>query len=110
MDFYVKTLTPNIASAIANILQAAAQLGMDISGDGEIGYNDSSCNVYILCEDYPFTLFQSEFGSIVYALWSDPFDGEEHEIDLSDLDGNILDGLYKWVEELEKAAEERDEN
>ena len=102
MEFNIKLNSTN-AGKVAKLLSKAAALGMDIRGCGHIDENPDSGYVYIWCEDYQFDLCISLGSSSVYALWSDPYDGEEVER----IAGNSLDAIYKWCDKLEKKSERK---
>lgn len=104
MEVSKKVLESNqCCQAMAELLQKANNLGMDCTGYGELGYNDNSGNTYLRLEDYPFTLFISDFNEGIYAMYTDFNDGEETEIELTN---ESLDDLYSWVKSLEEEEEE----
>jgi hypothetical protein len=88
-----ENLCNNAYRKIAKILTKAADLGMDLSGYGEASENTTSGHVYLWLEDYPFTLFISLGSDEVQALWSDPENGEETEIEVGSMS---LDDLIEW--------------
>ena len=96
-------LCSNATRKIALLITKASDLGMDVSGYGFADENQNSGYVYLWLEDYPFTLFIRPCGDYeIEALWSDPYDGEEHEIDVGDMS---LDDLTDWCEDLQRAAD-----
>jgi hypothetical protein len=88
-----ENLGNNAYRKIAKILTKASDLGMDLSGYGEASENQNSGYVYLWLEDYPFTLFISLGADEVQALWSDPENGEETEIEVGELS---LHDLIEW--------------
>ena len=82
----------------------AVQLGMDISGYGEVNVNQNSGYTYLWLEDYNFTLYMpincDLVKSDVVALWTNPEDGEEISYDLSNT--TTLRTLENWAESLDK--------
>ena len=84
--------------------KTAIDLGMDISGYGEMGVNPNSGYTYLWLEDYPFTLYMPISCELVktdvYALWSNPEDGEEIEMSLES--NTRLVDIEEWVEKCEK--------
>ena len=96
-------LCSNATRKIALLITKASELGMDVSGYGFADENQNSGYVYLWLEDYPFTLFIRPCGDDeIEALWSDPYDGEEHEINV---DGKTLSSLMDWCEDLQRAAD-----
>ena len=87
---------------VALLLTKASQLGMDISGYGFADENQHSGNVYLWLEDYPFCLFIGLGQDDIYANWSNPYDGEEHETEVESMS---LAELYAWAEELSNDCE-----
>ena len=87
---------------IGLLLTKASNLGMDISGYGFADENPNSGNVYLWLEDYAFTLYIGLGDDEVMANWSDPYDGEEHDIEVGD---ESLSELEQWASELNDASE-----
>jgi hypothetical protein len=87
------------------LIVKASELGMDLSGYGEIGENLNSGNVYLWQEDYPFCLYIGLGSDTIYALWTDNYDGDEVE---TDIDNMSLDDLIDWALKLENEAESCD--
>ena len=96
------TLGANQLRKVALLITKASDLGMDINGYGFADENSNSGNVYLWLEDYPFCLYIGLGSDEVWANWSDPYDGEEHDIDV---DGESLDDLFNWCEDLQRAAD-----
>ena len=86
------------------LLVKASDLGMDVTGYGELAYNGCSGNTYLWLEDYQFTLFISDFDSTIKASYSCPYDGEETERNA----GNDLEKLEKWCERLQRKTEKKE--
>jgi len=90
-------LCSNATRKIALLIIKASELGMDISGYGVADENNMSGNVYLWMEDYPFTLFITLGSDTIYAMWSDPENGEEHDIDVDKMG---LSEIENWCDEL----------
>lgn len=84
------------------LVQIAQELGMDISGYGEIGVNNNSGYTYLWLEDYMFTLYMPIYCELiksdVSAIWSNPEDGTEEEMELES--SATLQDLEDWADEL----------
>ena len=82
--------------------KTAVDLGMDLTGYGEIGVNPNSGYTYLWLEDYNFTLYMPISCDLkksdIYALWSNPEDGEEIEKELTNR--TTLRMLEDWAEKL----------
>ncbi len=80
----------------------AVDLGMDLTGYGEVSVNPNSGYTYLWLEDYSFALYMPINCDLVktdvVALWTNPEDGEEIEFDLKD--ETTLNDLIDWAEEL----------
>lgn len=85
----------------ALLITEASRLGMDISGYGEIGVNQSNGNVYLWLEDYPFALFIDLGSDDIQACWTDSNNGNEEFTDTANMS---LHDLYQWVEYNEAVA------
>lgn len=96
-------LSNNAMRKVALLITKASDLGMDVSGYGMANENNHSGYVYIWLEDYPFTLFSGLGSDDVWALWSNPENGEETVTNV--LDEMTLCNLYAWVMELENESE-----
>jgi hypothetical protein len=68
--------------------KTAVDLGMDVSGYGEVAVNPNSGYTYLWLEDYNFCLYMpincELKKSDVVCLYSDPEDGEEIEKELTE--------------------------
>jgi hypothetical protein len=95
-------LCSNATRKIGLLITKASDLGMDISGYGVADENQSSGDVYLWLEDYMFTLYIGLGSDDVYALWSNPNDGEKEE---TDTDNKSLDDLESWSSNLYDQAE-----
>jgi hypothetical protein len=84
------------------LITKAAELGMDVSGYGYADVNLSSGTVYLWLEDYQFTLYIGLGSDDIYALWSNPEDGEEVEVKV---DNMTLTDLGNWANDLYNQAE-----
>ena len=96
-------LCSNATRKIALLITKASDLGMDISGYGFADENKNSGNVYLWLEDYQFTLYIGLGSDDIYALWSNPMNGEEEEIEVGT---KTLAQLELWTEQLYTEAEE----
>ena len=96
------TLGANQLRKIALLITKASDLGMDVSGYGFADENPNSGNVYLWLEDYPFCLYIGLGSDEVWVNWSDPYDGEEHDVEVEDMSA---DDLFNWCEELQRAAD-----
>lgn len=96
-------LCNNATRKIALLITKASDLGMDISGYGFADENPNSGNVYLWLEDYPFTLYIGLGDDTIWASWSDPMNGEEEEIEVSN---KTLAELELWAAQLYTEAEE----
>lgn len=80
----------------------AVKLGMDLTGYGEVSVNPNSGYTYLWLEDYQFTLYMPISCELkkthVYALWTNPEDGEEVEMRLGNC--TTLTMLEEWAEKL----------
>ena len=95
-------LCANALRKTALLITKASDLGMNISGYGEIAENQSSGNVYMWLEDYPFTLYIGLGSDTIYANWSNPNNGEEEDIDI---DGMPLFDIEAWSIDLYNSVE-----
>lgn len=102
----IKTnLCSNALRKVALLITKASDLGMDVSGYGFADENNSSGNVYLWLEDYPFTLYIPLcMNDTIYANWSDPYDGEEFD---TETEGKSLFDLTEWAEALFAKSEEK---
>ena len=98
MEITNKNLCSNELRKIALLMTKASDLGMDISGYGVADVNQYSGNTYLWLEDYPFTLFITLGDDSIWANWSSPMNGEEHEIEV--YEATNLDRLEKWANDL----------
>lgn len=97
-----KDLCANALRKAALLITKASDLGMNISGYGEIGENQISGNVYMWLEDYPFTLYIGLGSGTVYANWSNPNNGEEEDIDIEEM--SLFD-IEAWAIDLYNSVE-----
>lgn len=96
------------AEKIMYIFKAVRRvLGIDLWGESYTGVNPNSGYSWVWSEDYPVSFYmpiQCELTpDDVYVMWTNPNDGEEHELELTKF--NSLDSLYQWVEKLESEYE-----
>ena len=90
------------------LITVAGKIGMDVSGYGSLDVNPNSGYTYLWLEDYGFTLYMPISCELqesdVYAIWSNPNDGEETEKSLDEFNG--LSEIEDWVQELYDNLEE----
>jgi hypothetical protein len=83
--------------------KVAIDIGMDLTGYGEIGVNPNSGYTYIWLEDYNFSLYMPISCELkitdVSALYTDPEDGTETELDLTT--DTTLSDIEDWISRLE---------
>lgn len=97
-----KDMCSNAVRKSALLITKASNLGMDISGYGEIGENQNSGNVYLWLEDYPFTLYIDLGDDTIQAMWTNYDNGDEEAIDV---DSMSLYELEEWCDLNNKAME-----
>ena len=103
MQITSDTMCANEIRKAALLITKAADIGMDVSGYGEAAANPHNGNVYLWLGDYPFTLYIPLGGrDTIYAVWSNPDNGDEETICAHDL---TLHDLETWAEELTERAE-----
>jgi hypothetical protein len=103
MEINTEKMDANEKRKISLLLSKVRNLGMDTSGYGHGAVNHSSGNVWVWLEDYPFTLYIPPCGDDdIYAVWIDPYDGEEHEVLAQ---GKTLAQLIAWCDSLETEGE-----
>jgi hypothetical protein len=87
--------------------KVAVDLGMDVSGYGQVSVNPNSGYTYLWLEDYGFTLYMPINCDLVktdvVALWTNPNDGEEKSFDLKK--GTTLNQLDMWAGKMYKEAD-----
>lgn len=85
------------------LITVAGNLGMDVSGYGFLDVNQNSGNVYLWAEDYQFCLYMPISCNLVktdvWAVWSDPENGEEIKMRLQP-ETRLID-IENWVTECE---------
>ena len=86
--------------------KVAVDLGMDVSGYGEVAVNPNSGYTYLWLEDYQFTLYMPINCDLVktdvWALWTNPEDDEEVEMQLEK--STTLNDLEEWANDLSDKA------
>jgi hypothetical protein len=88
---------------VGALLVKGGQLGMKLSGYGEIAVNPHSGNVYMWLEDYDFCLYDGPSDHDIMACWSSSEDGREEFMAVTD--GVTLHALESWA----RANREQDE-
>lgn len=88
----------------------AVDLGMDVTGYGEVAVNPNSGYTYLWLEEYQFTLYMPISYELkksdVTALWTNPENGEEIEMDLTAR--TTLSQLENWAESLDRKYARKD--
>lgn len=95
MNINTENMVSNEIRKIGLLINEASRLDMDLSGYGEVGVNQSSGNVYLWLEDYPFALFIGLGSDDVQACWTDSETGDE---EITSTNNMSLDDLNQWVE------------
>ena len=103
MNYKLDTMGSWERSKSCFLIETAQNLGMNVSGYGELAVNPNSGYTYLWLEDYSFTLYMPISCELkksdVYVLWTNPETGEEIEESLSEF--SDLDDIYNWIETLE---------
>lgn len=99
-------LCSNATRKMGLLITKASELGMDVSGYGMADENQNSGYVYLWLEDYSFTLYIGLGSDTIYALWTDPNDGEEIE---TEVEGQTLSDLEDWAHKLYAMADDAEE-
>lgn len=111
MEFKLDEMTKWERQKALFLLETAEELGYNTESYGELSVNTSSGYVYIWSEWHDFSLFMpincDLIKTDVFALWTNHINGEEEEFRLED--ETTLNDIEEWVEELNKAEEELDE-
>ena len=90
---------------VGRLIAKAVELDFPIdSSMTQIGYNTNYGNVYLWCEDIPYTIFVSDFDSKIKALYTCPYDGEETERNCSNDEGAMM----KWAEKLQAKSDKKE--
>lgn len=90
---------------VGRLIAKAGELDFPIdSSMTQVGYNTTYGNVYLWCEDIPYTIFVSDFDCKIKALYTCPYDGEEVERNA----GNSLDKLELWCERLRAKSDKKE--
>lgn len=82
---------------VALLIKKAANLNMELSSYGELGYNQNSGDVYLWLEDYPFALYIPFGVNDIHVCFACPNCGEEYTREAF----KNLENYYTWVEKLE---------
>ena len=107
MKYTIKTQNAKQAKNAGRLLVLAADLDMDVSGYGELGYNNAFGNTYLWLEDYQFILFISDYDDTMKALYSCFVDGKETEFCIDE--NTDLETLEAWAENLYNESVKKDE-
>ena len=90
---------------VGRLIAKAGELDFPIDNSmTQIGYNATYGNVYLWCEDIPYTIFVSDFDSKIKALYSCPYDDEEVERNCS----NNENAMMKWAEKLQAKSDKKE--
>ena len=95
MEIRNNSMCSNEVRKAGLLLAKAAELGMDVTGYGEIAVNNSSGNVYLWLEDYAFSLYIGLGSNRIVACWSSTEDGREELYGLEDC--TLLATLEDWA-------------
>ena len=92
------------------LMQVADKLGLKYADSyGEVAVNPNSGFTYLWSEDYNFSLYMpincELVKSDIIALWTNSYNGEEQEFDLTE--ETTLKDLEDWTEEQEKTVKEQ---
>jgi len=82
MNITTDNMCSNEVRKAGLLLTRAAELGMDVTGYGELAVNPNTGNVYLWLEDYAFTLYIGLGSDSIIALWTSSEDGTEEEYPL----------------------------
>lgn len=105
IEFDVK-IGPWEFEKISYIFRAVRErFGIDLWCHGtQVGVNPHSGYSWVWNEDYPVSWYMPINCELrhedVYALWSNPEDGQEHECEISAF--NSADDIWAWVDELQE--------
>jgi len=94
---------------ISYIFRAVRErFGIDLWVKGtQVGVNPNSGYSWVWNEDYPVSWYMPINCELrhedVYAHWSNPDDGQEHECEISEF--HSADDIWAWVDELSQEAE-----
>jgi hypothetical protein len=105
IEFDVK-IGPWEFEKISYIFRAVRErFGIDLWVHGtQVGVNPNSGCSWVWNEDYPVSWYMPINCELrhedVYALWSNPENGDEHECEISAF--NSADDIWEWVDELSK--------
>jgi hypothetical protein len=92
-------LCNNAYRKVALLVTKASDLGMDLSCYGVADENQTSGNVYLWLEDYPFTLYIDLGSDDINACFTDVETGEEEVLfNIADKD---LSYLMQWCDDAE---------
>lgn len=108
MEYVINTQNTQQAKNAGRLLILAADLGMNVSGYGQLGYNNTFGNTYLWLEDYQFTLFISDYDSTIKALYTCFIDGEETELCIDEK--TDLETLENWAENLYNESVKKEED
>ena len=108
MEYTIKTQNAKQAKNVGRLLILAADLGMNVSGYGELSYNNTFGNTYLWLEEYQFTLFINDYDDELKALYTCFIDGEEMEICIDE--NTDLETLETWADNLYLESVKKDED
>ena len=108
MEYTIKTQNMQQAKNAGRLLILAADLGMNVNGYGELGYNNTFGNTYLWLEDYQFTLFINDYDDEMKALYTCFIDGEETELCVDE--NTDLETLEAWAENLSNESMKKEED
>lgn len=103
MEIRNNSMCSNEVRKAGLLLVKAAELGMDVTGYGELAVNNSSGNVYLWLEDYAFSLYIGLGSDRVIACWISSEDGREEFWPLKN--GTLLEMLEAWAARCQQKDE-----
>lgn len=95
---------------ISYIFKAVRErFGIDLWQKGtQVGVNPNSGYSWVWSDDYPVSWYMPINCELrhedVYASWSDPDNGDEHEAEISLF--KSADEVWEWVDELQKESQD----
>jgi hypothetical protein len=95
MKIHNENMCNNEVRKAGLLLVAASELEMDVSGYGELAVNQNNGNVYLLLEDYSFSLYIDLGSDRIIACWMSSEDGREEFYPLEDC--TTLHTLEDWA-------------
>ena len=108
MEYTINTQNTQQAKNAGRLLILAADLGMSVSGYGQLGYNNTFGNTYLWLEDYQFSLIINDYDDEMKALYNCFIDGTETEFHIDE--STDLETLENWADSLYIESVKKDED